>query len=61
MIVFGLSTHPESNTHSKINAHILGFAKIPPLFSVMKDLTKKLLAKKKSLGIFASQITDEEM
>jgi hypothetical protein len=50
MIVFGLSTHPESNTHSKINAHILGFAKIPPLFSVMKDLTEKAFGQEKVIG-----------
>ena len=30
--VFGLSMHPEINTHNKIKANIFGFAVIPPQF-----------------------------
>jgi hypothetical protein len=56
VIVFGLSMHPEINTHNKIRANIFGFAVIPPLFSLMRYIAKKLLAKEKSLGISANKI-----
>jgi len=39
--------HPEKITQSKIRAQIFGFAITPPLFSVMKALTKKSFWPKK--------------
>jgi hypothetical protein len=51
--VFGLSMHPEINTHNKIRANIFGFAVIPPLFSLMRDIAKKLLAIEK-VGIIGT-------